>query len=192
MALYFALKPLATKAKTDAAVYMIDPWLLNKFVYREMPMAPKMRPVGTALPSWDEAKPYLLEDEFESDLLGPRPPLAIDPSHVARRFSAQRSRFVIFGRQRDGLTGLAEKKHKTGKAEFRLCRIRVKRSSVEAMRRELETCGISESTIFPDMEGFGRELNGIFVERWMRGAPRKKLALPIPTPLEKTTNLKSN
>jgi hypothetical protein len=43
-------------------------------------------------------------NEFYNEPLGPKFPLAIDPSHVARRFAAQRSRFTIFGRAADGLT----------------------------------------------------------------------------------------
>jgi len=100
VALYFALKPV--KSNRDAAVYMLDPWWLNKLVFKELPIAKQDRSSGSAMPDWDEAKPYLSEGEFENEFIGPKYPLAIDPSHVARRFAAQRSRFTIFGRSEDG------------------------------------------------------------------------------------------
>jgi hypothetical protein len=51
--------------------------------------------------------------------------------------------------------------------DCRLCRIPIKRAAVTDMRRDLATCGISESTIFPDLEGLGRELNAMFQELWV-------------------------
>jgi FRG domain len=165
VALYFALRPIDIAKPPDAAVYMLDPWWLNKLVYKQMPIAKADRPVGTALPNWEEAKPYLSEDEFANEYLGPRVPLAIDPSHVARRFAAQRSRFTIFGRDPDGLNTVVDRAKKDDR---RLRRILIKRSAVDSMRRDLATCGLSESTIFPDLEGFGRELNSLFKELWMR------------------------
>jgi hypothetical protein len=167
VALYFALGPV--KSTHDAAVYMLDPWWLNNLVYRELPIAKEDRPVGTAMPDWDEAKPYLSEDEFENEYIGPKFPMAIDPSHVARRFAAQRSRFTIFGRGVDGLTRVCGK---VQERDRRLCRIPINRSAVDTMRRDLATCGISESTIFPDLEGLGRELNAIFQELWVNKIPK--------------------
>jgi hypothetical protein len=169
VALYFALK--TAKVSHDAAVYMLDPWWLNDLVFKELPVAKVARPRGTALPEWREAAEYLSKDEFDNDLLGPKYPLAIDPSHVARRFAAQRSRFTIFGRTLDGLTKASSS---VKQSECRLCRIQIKRTSVDDMRHDLATCGISESVIFPDLEGFGRELSAMFRERWMETIPKQK------------------
>src|SRR5882757_3711882 len=102
---------------------MLDPWWLNKIVYKEFPTAKAIRPIGTALPDWEEAQAYLSKDEFDNDLLGPKFPLAIDPSHVARRFAAQRSRFTIFGRNTDGLNKICDA---VPKQECPLCRIEIK------------------------------------------------------------------
>lgn len=167
VALYFALRPV--RSNHDAAVYMLDPWWLNKLVFRELPVAKEIRSNGSAMPDWEEAKRYLSENEFDNELLGPKFPLAIDPSHVARRFAAQRSRFTIFGRGVDGLRKICAK---VPDSDCRLSRITIKRAAVAEMRRDLATCGISESTIFPDLEGFGRELNGIFQELWVETSPK--------------------
>ncbi len=157
VALYFALRPF--KRSRDAAVYMLDPWWLNGQVYRKLPIAKGERSEGPAMADWDEAQPYLPENEFESHLIGPKFPLAIDPSHVARRLAAQRSRFTIFGRGADGLVKVCDK---VLASKCRLCRIPIKRAAVAGMRCDLATCGISESTIYPDLEGFGRELSARF------------------------------
>lgn len=88
---------------------------------------------------------------------------------MARRFAAQRSRFTIFGRGMDGVRKLCEKAQGS---PCRLCRIPIKRAAVATMRRDLTTCGISESTIFPDLEGLGRELSAMFQELWLDKSPR--------------------
>jgi len=161
VALYFALKPC--DATHDAVVYMLDPWWLNELVFKKLPVCKDDRSRGSALPDWPEAQDYLSKDEFDNESVGPKLPLAIDPSHVARRFAAQRSRFTIFGRDTNGLARLCKKEDKN----CPLRRILIKRSAVQEMREDLALCGISESMIFPDLEGFGRELNSIFQDRWM-------------------------
>jgi hypothetical protein len=108
VALYFAVKGRAGK-KEEAAVYMLDPWWLNKLIFKTLPVRKKDRPSGVALADWDEAGGYL-PDELESAHLGPLMPLAIDPGHVSRRVAAQRSRFTIFGREKDGLKELGADK----------------------------------------------------------------------------------
>jgi hypothetical protein len=80
-------------------------------------------------------------------------PLAITPSHLSSRFAAQKSQFTIFGSNRgELLLKLAEEK------ASRIRVIPVSGRSVVELRAELESCGISESTVFPDLDGLGREL----------------------------------
>ena len=104
------------------------------------------------MPDWDEAKPYL-PDEFDNDELGLQCPLAIDPSHFSRRVAAQRSRFTIFGRSTDGLKGASVC------GANRLIKFDVKKAAIPDIKRDLRLAGISEDTIFPDLEGLGRELS---------------------------------
>jgi hypothetical protein len=84
--------------------------------------------VGPALPDWEEAQPYL-PDEFDNEELGPRCPLAIDPSHFSRRIAAQRSRFTIFGREKNGLKDLAERS-----SNSRLVKFDVKKEAITEIR----------------------------------------------------------
>jgi hypothetical protein len=78
----------------DAAVYMLDPWWLNNRAFKDVTTVKEsLQSVGPALPDWDEAEPYL-PDEFDSDELGLKCPLAIDPSHFSRRFLRRSREFT--------------------------------------------------------------------------------------------------
>jgi hypothetical protein len=162
VALHFAVSPPREQERygdADAVVYMLDPWWLNEQAFKEvMPIAEDYRSVGPALPDWEEAKPYL-PDEFENDELGLECPMAIDPSHFARRIAAQRSRFTIFGREKDGLKIVASRSSDSG-----LVRFDIKRTAIPSIKHDLRLAGISEDTIFPDLEGLGRELSYWFEE----------------------------
>jgi hypothetical protein len=62
---------------------------------------------GILLPHWKEAEPWFPEP-FEQTLLVTYP-VAIDPPHVARRVSVQRSRFTLHGKSKSGLDVLARR-----------------------------------------------------------------------------------
>jgi hypothetical protein len=161
VALYFAVKkrggPKDPKGKADAAVYVLDPWWLNERAFAQiLPRVKKKdRPTGVALPDWAEVQGHL-PDELDSESLRRQRPLAIDPPHLSSRLAAQRSRFTIFGTDFDGLLSAAKGRGK------RLCKIRIKcvdkYAGIQKIQQDLKTCGISESSIFPDLEGLGREL----------------------------------
>jgi hypothetical protein len=155
----------------DAAVYMLDPWWLNENAFNEVSLiADDYQSVGPALPDWEEAKPYLSDDEFDNEELGLKCPLAIDPSHFLRRFAAQRSRFTIFGREKDGLKIIAND------PDSRLVKFDVKKHAIPDIKRDLRLAGISEETIFPDLEGLGRELAYWFEDNYREAIDPKPAA----------------
>jgi len=152
VALYFAVRdtgtgasPKASPAKgSDAAVWMMEPGSLNKQV------------IGSdiiLLKESKEAKAYL-PDTLSSKSLRTRHPVAIDPPHVDIRLAVQRSHFTIHGTVKKGLERVARKR----KSRFKLAKLIIASGSVGAIREDLETCGISEVTVFPDLEGLSREL----------------------------------
>jgi len=47
-------------------------------------------------------------------------------------------------------------------AESRLVKYDVKKAAIPGIKRDLRLAGISEETIFPDLEGLGRELSYFF------------------------------
>jgi hypothetical protein len=81
-----------------------------------------------------------------------------------RRVGVQKSCFTIHGSVRDGIYRVALRKR-----ECRLQKIVIPKSKVDRVRLELATCGIVESTVFPDLEGLARELNVKWTEKlWFR------------------------
>jgi hypothetical protein len=143
LALYFAVREL--RRPRNAAVWVLDPtWLNKKSLGEETYIS------GTMLPEWKEADPWFPQP-FE-EALHPRMPLALDPPHVARRVSVQRSHFTIHGTDKNGLDKLA------AKSGSRLVKIVIGQAAIKNLLDDLESHGIVETTVFPDLEGLSREL----------------------------------
>jgi hypothetical protein len=143
VALYFAVKD--NTGANDAMVWALDPYELNrKVIGRE-----EVFPVGSLAKQKDrgDVAPWL-EISTVRDA-----PIAVFPIHTTRRISTQRSCFTMYGADREGLGGMGDC----------LRHIRIPRSSIKRIRRDLETCGIDETTVFPDLEGLGRTISA----RWV-------------------------
>lgn len=155
-ALYFAVEPFARRETIgrDAVVWMLDPTWLNEHTFKKRDEAD-----GVALPEWELSQEYL-PMIFEDHKLRRAFPIAIDPSHISRRVAVQRSRFVIFGNKKDGLMEIARKTPNP-----RLTQFRIAYSAIRPIQKELETCGITRATVFPDLDGLSRELRRIMLQR---------------------------
>jgi hypothetical protein len=157
-ALYFAVGSRGREGDgagdADAAVYMLDPWMLNQKTFSR---GKRPHPEGVALSDWREAARYL-PDEFDSERLRPRIPLAIDPIHLSGRMAAQRAHYTIFGRNLDGLVSCSTR------GRTCLVKILIGRTAIPKIQEQLRLSGISESTLFPDLEGLGRELSYFWEE----------------------------
>lgn len=139
IALYFALRrPFPDK---PPAVWVLNPARLNEVVCKTESVVLSNEPQATG---------YLPEDSKQE--LRPELPIAVDPIHVSRRLAVQRSRFTIHGRDRNGLITVAAR---NPGVLFRIC---IAKNSAEAILEDLRICGVSETTIFPDLEGLSREL----------------------------------
>jgi hypothetical protein len=152
--LYFALEvretPIDKYDGRDAVVYALDPWWLNHLTFQRLSVAWE----GVALPNWPAANKYLSDDEIDNkEKLHVKLPLAIDPTHLFGRVAAQRSRFVIFGRDRDPLGALSSKKNRP-----RIACFKVRSNNIRQMKADLRLAGLTRSSIFPDLDGLGREL----------------------------------
>jgi len=145
LGLFFAVRDL-TKPR-DAAVWVLDPSWLNEKAFEDDESSCL---TGILLPEWKETDPWF-PTPFE-DTLHPKMPVALDPPHVARRVSVQRSHFTIHGTDKDGLDRLVKEK------DSRLTKIVIGERGIISILNDLETCGIVETTVFPDLEGLSREL----------------------------------
>jgi len=145
IALYFAVR--RNKGDCDAAVWALDPWWLNRKVMHK----DEVNPVGDALffgRNRQESKWLPKRSGWSKSL--PELPIAVLPGHFDKRIGAQRSSFTIHGRNKDGLLAVA------GAKGARLIKIVIPGSAVKQIRRSLDTCGIDDTTIFPDLEGLSR------------------------------------
>lgn len=97
----------------------------------------------------------------------PKSPIAVFPGHFDKRIGAQRSAFTVHGSDVDGLMTLARG---AAARHPRLVRIRIPSWSVRQIKRSLDTCGIDETTVFPNLEALSR----VVEFRW------KEDAAPLP------------
>jgi len=116
-------------------------------------------------PSWD-----LDEDEWEDAFLPgdeqelaemsvPRVPLVLDFPLITRRIAAQRSRFIVFGTEPNWLSD------EINKPDSAIKLIEIAGGSRSKMRQELRDCGVTESVIYPDLDGLGREIRQLWEDR---------------------------
>jgi hypothetical protein len=159
IALYFAVRD--QKRYRNAAVWMLDPEWFNAEVFKRVD--PDDYTSGVLLPDWSQVDEWIPEP-FERALHIPLP-IAVDPPHVARRLSVQRSRFTIHGKSKRGLDVLASGLRKT-----RLVKILVLNNVGKEILKNLSTCGIVETSVFPDLEGLSRELG----TKWTQIKPQNK------------------
>jgi len=157
IALYFAVRN-KMRDDTDAAVWVADPWELNRSVIgRAEVIAPG---ADTGLLAADVApyRPWLPARYEEAGQLTVDLPIAIYPTHFVRRISSQRSCFTIHGSAKDGFRRL------DAKAASHIAKITIPRSAVREIDRCLSVAGIDEITIFPDLDGLGRWLSMVLRE----------------------------
>jgi len=151
IALYFAVRD--NERETDATVWMLDPWSLNR---RALGMDEVVPPgVKAAMSDKGTARyePWL--PKLFATVQLPELPVAIYPSYTVPRISAQRSCFTVHGSDCNGLEKLANE------PDSSLSKIIIPASSVRQMREQLVLCGIDEVTIYPDLDGLGRFLTTV-------------------------------
>lgn len=157
VALFFATNSNAaadTAVKRNPAVWILDPWWLNQQLTHRNTVI---------LSDWDDAAPYLPR-LYANERLRRRYPIAIDPPHVARRVAVQSSCFTVFGTDPRGLEAVAKR------PRSRLACIEIQSGRdgrfVDEIRVDLRTCGITDSILFPDLEGLSRELTRYYKMNW--------------------------
>jgi hypothetical protein len=165
MALHFAVRQKAKDDASDALVYVMEPYrLLDKL--KALPdtelaknqwkeYVAKNPSDELSADEWEDA--YLPADEDDlAELPLPRLPLLMDFSHITRRVAAQRSRFIVFG------TDPAWLAEEFAKPDSCIQAITIDGASCGRIRVQLRDSGITESVIYPDLDGLGREM----IQRW--------------------------
>ncbi len=130
--------------ESDAAVWVLDPWRLNKWSISKSELV---------LSADSAAKKYLHPVYHQKKI--PRRPIAIVPPYNSPRITVQRGAFSVHGSNRDGI----DEQFAT-----RLAKIHLAKDCCIEMRRELRCAGISEFTLFPDLDGLSRDIRGAEIE----------------------------
>jgi len=147
IALYFAVRD--NPGYYDSCVWALDAYTLNERVLGKKevfaPSAPGANPKDA-----EKVSPWLPERWTKKSI--PPEPVAIFPTHIARRISNQKSCFTVHGRKNAAFNRFLE-----GRSPC-LMRIVIPAHVVGKTFHELRDYGIDETTIFPDLEGLGRSL----------------------------------
>ena len=140
--LYFALRD--NRGAGDAAVWMLNPWWLNKqsLGTYEIPHAGESH-IADWAPLGDEK------------VLQARLPVAIKPIQASPRISALKGFFTIHGAERGALEKLSHSNADKGPG---LRKLTIPRARVVEMKRDLAVAGITETTVFQDIDGLCREI----------------------------------
>lgn len=154
LALYFAVKD--SQGLTNAVVWALDPYELNKNVSKkkEWVICPDAK--GVSEKDMKLVNDWLPQRFMKRKTTLPSLPIAVYPTHIARRISTQRSGFTIHGNNPRGLEAIAKRYNNI------LTKVIIPAFKAQAIRKELEACGIDESTVFPDLDGLGQSL----CQRW--------------------------
>jgi len=156
LGLYFALRSQRPDRPADAAVWMLDPDWLNDVTLAKVYGEDQSGVGGVLLPEWKETDAWF-PVPFDQPLLVAEP-VALDPPHLARRVAVQHSHFTVHGKTPGGLEEFAHEE------ESRLLKIVIPSGKVQAMLEDLASCGITETTVYPDLEALSRELS----RKWRR------------------------
>jgi hypothetical protein len=131
---------------SDAAVWVLDPWLLNKWSIGKSELV---------LTSDSIADKYLCPPYYQKKASRRRRPIAVVPPYNSARITVQRGAFTVHGSNAKGI----DQQFTT-----RLAKIQLPKDYCIQMRRELRYAGISEFTLFPDLDGLSRDIRAAEIE----------------------------
>lgn len=167
IALHFALRDKKCDDE-DAYVYVLEAYRLSqklnklpgiKIAIKEWEKYVKNHPAEELdTNAWDDLYlPNFNEDRLEADV--PPTPLVFDMAHITRRIAAQRSRFILFGQDPNWLA------NEFAQEDSLIEAISIPHEHKSKLRQELRDCGITESVIYPDLDGIGREMKQLWEDR---------------------------
>ena len=144
IALYFACRNPNTKA--TPCVWLLNPFNLNK-------LSTKNESVFYTDKLTRDEGDTIVDDYLNDDVQMPDFPIAIVPPYINKRMSAQRSCFTVHGEMKYGFENLFKANH-----DLQLVQLKISGKVAYEIKKELVKFGISESTLFPDLEGLAREI----------------------------------
>lgn len=149
VALYFAMtswdgKPYKTRRDPLPTVWALNPFRLNRHTGGKGPF-------GTDWANIDEYLPLVY-----SGRRLPKLPIAVDPKFVAQRMLVQHSHFTLHGSDTRSLNELAGALRLGD--QFVSVTLDFEEAEHDFHMQQLTLLGITETLVFPDLEGLAREL----------------------------------
>jgi len=135
----------------DATLWILDPVAWNRHALRHISYAG-----GVLTPDDDALKGYRPTPGFTGMQ---NLPVAIYGAHNSPRIVAQQGVFTVFGRK---ASAMEESFATDGFPASSLTRIVFAKSALPAMRKAVLNHGVTESVVFPDLEGLARETKRLF------------------------------
>jgi hypothetical protein len=164
IALFFAVK--SRGSRTDAAVWILEPWKLNECVAKIDEVVAPSANIGMVTSHADRYAEWLPDRYSNTGKLKKRLPVALYPVHFSRRISSQRSCFTAHGSDLDGFD------HLPRRASRFIRKVVIPAGKIREIESSLAVFGVDELTIYPDLDGLGRWLTSILREEsW---APNSK------------------
>ena len=171
IALHFAVRNKEMQPERGSIIYVPDPYWLQKILrihanrkdaiarWKKFWKDEKNR-CNTCEDDWDRLYLPADADDARNPLLAtPEVPMLWDLHHITRRVAAQRSRFMVFGTDPLWLSKVTKER------DSRLVSIIVPAGAINRIRQELRDAGVTESVVYPDLDGLGRELKQIWKAR---------------------------
>jgi hypothetical protein len=146
--LYFAFRDISDIQ--TPSVWIMDPYWLNE------------QSVGVSLLLYTDTQRQEQVDKKANEYLKdgdtlPMLPICIVPPYIDDRLRVQKSCFTVHGKEKNGLLAL-----NSNKRELHIARLEFKDSKSRLIKEAIIECGITESSLFPDLEGLARELKNEF------------------------------
>lgn len=159
VALHFALMSARATASpagkmsfaSDAALWILDPVAWNKHALRHVSYAG-----GVLAPGDEGLKSYRPTPGFSGMQ---NLPVAIYGAHNSPRIVAQQGVFAVFGRE---AVAMEDAFSKDTFPTSCLTKLVFSKGALSAMRKAVLSHGVTESVVFPDLEGLARETKRIF------------------------------
>jgi hypothetical protein len=147
--LHFALQ------EKEPLVWMLNPLELNELAGVRQ-SADRMREFPLTWVDHAGANPAFenINGAWIQDKRGVQFPVAVYPHYIHARLRAQRSCFTVHGKRKQGLDTLVPDRILKSYAIDPDCR--------ESMLNELRTLGVTDSVVFPDLDGLAKELKARF------------------------------
>ncbi|HEX5150583.1 MAG TPA: FRG domain-containing protein [Parafilimonas sp.] len=140
IALYFALFYKDLSDSTNPCIWMLNPFWFNKILHKKSQIF---------LFTDQILKPYLSEIWSGEPL--PKNPIAFQPAYKSKRIAAQKGCFTIHGSKKNPLEEIES-------LSACLQKIEIEYYYMDLVKAELSISGITESTLFPELNGLSREL----------------------------------